>query len=114
MTRSAVRGSRAGSGPAGEPGDGPRAEFQTVEFWCALGHRTGCSFAVGVEVPERWACRCGRPAGRDHDDAPQTPSTRTGKSHLEYVQDRRDPAAAEELLRVALEGLSARRAGIEV
>ncbi len=62
-------------GPMGEAERGESAPRQMVSYYCAKGHVTRPSFAIGDdrEIPAEWDCpvrasrgaRCGQPAGAD-------------------------------------------------
>jgi hypothetical protein len=40
------------------------APRQVVTYLCTREHLVSVPFAVGVEVPDVWECRCGQPATR--------------------------------------------------
>ena len=103
MSRNPLRGSRAGSGPAGEPERGLGEPQKRVSFWCAHHHHTSPRFAVSAEVPLTWECpHCGLTAGRDKTNPPPASRVQPFKTHLAYVRDRRDEQAGEAILREAL------------
>lgn len=107
MTTHALRGSRIGAGPMGEPARGDLAARTTHSFWCSEGHETLVAFADEVATPPDWDCsRCSRRAGRDRTAPPERAGAYVYKSHLQYVQERRTPVEAEALL---AEALAARR-----
>lgn len=100
-----IRGIKVGAGPVGDIERGELAPSQTVSYYCANGHETSVSFAIGdeVEVPETWACRkCGFDAGQDPDSPPPPPSVEVFKTHLDYVKERRNAKDGEEILAEAL------------
>ncbi len=106
--RNALRGSRAGAGPTGEPVRGASEPRTTVTFWCASDHDTSASFANTAVAPPTWDCRrCGLPAGRDRAHPPAAGRVPSGKSHLTHVHERRDVDAGEALLEEALAKLRA-------
>ncbi len=110
---SAIKGSRVGSGPAGEAERGQRAPSITVRYWCANGHESTASFAdgEGIETPHTWDCpRCGMPAGQDKDNPPEAVRTEPFKTHLAYVKERRSDDDGAALLEEALSTM--RRRGI--
>lgn len=101
---SAIRGSRVGAGPMGEAERGTPAARSYVSFWCANGHESKPSFAVGVSAPDVWDCpRCGWPAGTDKDDPPGPPKIEPYKTHLAYVKERRTDGDGGDLLAEALD-----------
>jgi hypothetical protein len=105
---SALRGSRIGSGPLGEPERGDLIERVTVAFWCASGHLTRPLFAATAVIPDVWEChRCGQPAGQDRDNPPPALNVEPYKTHLAYLRERRSDADAEILLAEALARLRA-------
>lgn len=107
---SAIRGSRIGAGPMGESERGERAPRREMSFFCANGHETRPSFAREAEVPATWDCpRCGLPAGQDRDAPPAPPRTEPYKTHLKYVQERRDAAESDAILAEALQKLRSAR-----
>ena len=117
---SAIRGSRVGAGPMGEDERGDSAPRQRVEYFCARGHVTAPSFALGdendsPEIPLEWDCpRCGAPAGLDKDNPPEPISNQPFKTHLAYVKERRTDEEGEALLNEALDTLRARRSPVAV
>ncbi|WP_102508779.1 RNA polymerase-binding protein RbpA [Sanguibacter massiliensis] len=110
----AIRGSRVGAGPMGEAERGDLAERHSVAYWCANGHQTRATFAIGpsTEIPEQWDCtRCGYPAGLDADAPPSPVRNEPYKTHLAYVKERRSDEDGSALLDEALAALRARRGG---
>ncbi|WP_462417612.1 RNA polymerase-binding protein RbpA [Kytococcus sp. Marseille-QA3725] len=108
----AIRGTRVGSGPMGEMERGESAAATEVFYHCCNGHATPVRFSAEVSdgLPEEWDCvRCGLPAGRDGANPPAAPSIKPYKTHLAYVQERRDEAAGEALLGEALTRLREQR-----
>ncbi|MGC4173927.1 RNA polymerase-binding protein RbpA [Demequina sp.] len=111
----AIRGSRVGAGPMGEDERGESAPRQTVSYYCARGHVTSPSFAIGEdsEIPVEWDCpKCGLPAGLDADNPPEPLRNEPYKTHLAYVKERRTDKEGEALLDEALEALRARRTAV--
>jgi hypothetical protein len=109
MKTGAVRATRVGSGPAGEPyGGGFTVAKIVVPYDCANGHRTTVPFISTVIVPPQWECRvCSEPAGTIPIDPPQPDSSRAagfmgGKTHLGHVKSRRSPAEGEALMAESL------------
>jgi hypothetical protein len=110
----AIRGSRVGAGPLGETERGDVAPRAQVSYWCANGHETRPSFAVGhdIALPETWDCpRCGFPAGLDPAAPPVPVRTEVYKTHLAYVKERRSEEDGAALLEEALATLRRRRGG---
>jgi hypothetical protein len=89
-----------------------------VQYFCAKGHVTSPSFAIGdeqdsPEIPLEWDCpRCGLPAGLDADNPPEPLRNEPYKTHLAYVKERRTDAEGEALLEEALSDLRARRSEV--
>lgn len=112
---SAIRGSRVGAGPMGEDERGESAPRQVVNYYCAQGHVTSPSFALGdesdsPEIPLEWDCpKCGSPAGLDKENPPEPIRNTPFKTHLAYVKERRTEEEGEALLNEALDSLRARR-----
>ncbi|MDN4481832.1 RNA polymerase-binding protein RbpA [Demequina muriae] len=115
---SAIRGSRVGAGPLGEDERGESAPRQMVQYFCARGHVTSPSFAMGdegeaPEIPLEWDCpKCGFPAGLDADNPPEPIRNEPFKTHLAYVKERRSEEEGEALLAEALDVLRQRRMAI--
>jgi rubredoxin len=106
MAGGGIRGSKIGAGPLGEPERGDAAPRRRVSFYCVNGHETRPAFAEEAEVPATWDCpRCGVLAGQDKDAPPPTAKAAPFKTHLAYVQERRNPQESEELLHEALQNL---------
>jgi hypothetical protein len=106
MAGGGIRGSKIGAGPLGEPERGEAAPRRRVTFYCANQHETRPAFAEEAKVPETWDCpRCGLPAGPDKDAPPPASKIAPFKTHLAYVQERRNPQESEELLNEALANL---------
>jgi len=86
-----------------------------VSYYCARGHVTSPSFAIGEdqEVPVEWDCpKCGLPAGLDSNNPPEPMRAEPYKTHLAYVKERRTDKEGEALLDEALEALRARRTSV--
>jgi RNA polymerase-binding protein len=101
----AMRGTRVGSGPAGEPYDRGSAVAKVVVLYhCASGHRTTVPFIWTATPPPQWECRvCSQPAGTDPLDPPARVATYLGeKSHLGRVKSRRSPAEGDALMAESL------------
>lgn len=112
---SAIRGSRVGAGPMGEDERGESAPRQVVSYYCARGHITSPSFAIGgdQEVPVEWDCpKCGLPGGLDAANPPEPLRNEPYKTHLAYVKERRTESEGEALLDEALLTLRSRRSGV--
>ena len=100
-----MRGTRVGSGPAGEPnGRGFTVTKVVVPYYCASGHKTAVPFIWTVTPPRQWECRsCSQPAGTDPlDPPPKVASYLGGKSHLGHVKSRRSPAEGDALMAESL------------
>ena len=68
----AMRGTRVGAGPAGEPyGRGFAVAKVVVLYHCANKHQTLVPFIWTATPPRQWECRvCSQPAGTDPLDPP--------------------------------------------
>ncbi len=113
VSSSAIRGSRVGSGPAGEMDRGYVADRIAVSYWDAYGNETVRYFAANLpdeEIPDIIDCpKTGLPAGRDKDNPPAIVRTEPYKTHLAYVKERRTDEEGEALIEDALRRLRARR-----
>jgi hypothetical protein len=101
----AMQGTRAGSGPAGEPyGRGLGVAKVVVRYYCANGHKTTVPFIGTATLPPQWECRvCSEPAGTDPlDPPPKVASYVGGNSHLGHVKSRRSPAEGDALMAESL------------
>jgi hypothetical protein len=101
----AMRGTRVGAGPVGEPhGRGLAVAKVVVLYHCANGHRTTVPFIWNATPPPQWECRvCSEPAGTDPlDPPPKVASYPGGKSHLGHVKSRRSPAEGDALMAESL------------
>ena len=101
----AMRATRVGAGPAGEPyGGGFTVARIVVPYDCANGHRTTVPFISTVIVPPQWDCRvCSQPAGTDPLDPPALVARYIGeKTHLGRVRDRRTQADGDRLMAESL------------
>lgn len=111
--RSAIRGTRIGSGPMGEQDHGYQAERVGVEYWDGHGNSVVKYYASDIpddEIPEVVDHpKSGLPAGRDKDNPPAPEKLQAYKSHLEYVKERRSDDEAEELLEAALQKVREKR-----
>ena len=113
----AIRGSRVCAGPMGEEERGESAPRQKVTYYCARGHVTSPSFAMGGDqvVPVEWDCpKCGLPAGLDAANPPEPIRNEPYKTHLAYVKERRTESEGEALLDEALVSLRTRRGTVSV
>src|SRR5580698_5020735 len=100
VSNGAIRGTRVGAGPAGEPYDRGLAVAKiVVHYHCANKHQTVVPFIGTVTPPPQWECRvCSQPAGADPLDPPPVVATFLGeKSHLGHVKSRRSPAEGDAL-----------------
>jgi hypothetical protein len=100
-----MRGTRVGSGPAGEPnGRGFTVTKVVVPYYCASGHKTAVPFIWTVTPPPEWECRvCSQPAGTDPVDPPLPIAPLAGeKTHLGRVRDRRTQAEGDALMAESL------------
>lgn len=107
-----IRGSKVGSGPAGDVVRGDIAPSHEVSFYCANGHETIVSFAQEAinDIPQTWTCtKCGFDAGQDPQNPPAPPQTEVFKTHLDYVKERRSDAVGQQILDEALSNLRSRR-----
>lgn len=101
----AMRGTRVGAGPVGEPdGRGLAVAKVVVLYHCANGHRTTVPFIWNATLPPQWECRvCSEPAGTDPLDPPPKVASYLGeKSHLGHVKSRRSPAEGDALMAESL------------
>jgi hypothetical protein len=109
MKAGAMRATRVGAGPAGEPYSGGFTVAKiVVPYHCANGHRTTVPFISTVIVPPQWDCRvCSQPAETMPSDPPPPESSPAaeylgGKSHLGHVKSRRSPAEGDALMAESL------------
>jgi hypothetical protein len=109
MNSGAMRATRVGAGPAGEPyGGGFTVARIFVLYHCANGHRTTVPFISTVIVPPQWDCRvCSQPASTLPVDPPSPDSSQVGeymggKTHLGHVKSRRSPADGDALMAESL------------
>ena len=101
----AMRGTRVGAGPVGEPhGRGLAVDKVVVLYHCANGHTTTVPFVWTATLPPQWECRvCSEPAGTDPlDPPPKVANNLGGKSHLGHVKSRRSPAEGDALMAESL------------
>ena len=101
----AMRGTRVGAGPAGEPYDRGLTVAKVVMLYhCANGHTTTVPFIWTATPPPQWECRiCSQPAGTDPLDPPPVVASYLGeKSHLGRVKSRRSPAEGDALMAESL------------
>jgi hypothetical protein len=93
----------------GEAERGDAAPRIYLPFYCASGHETIPSFAHDAELPEEWDCpKCGMPAGTDKDNPPVLAKTEPYKTHLAYVEERRNEEDGLEVLVEAMARLRGR------
>ena len=101
----AMRGTRVGAGPAGEP-DGRVAMVAKVAvlYHCANGHQTTVPFIWTATLPPQWECRvCSLPAGTDPLNPPPPVAPNVGENtHLGRVKSRRSPAEGAALMAESL------------
>ncbi len=105
VNQGAVRGTRVGGGPAGEPyGRGSTVAKIVVVYHCANGHRTTVPFIWTATPPRQWECRvCSQPGGTDPlDPPPRSRATWAKQSHLGRVKNRRSPAEGDALMAESL------------
>jgi hypothetical protein len=109
MNTGAMRATRVGAGPAGEPYDGGFTVAKVVVLYhCANGHRTAVPFISTVTVPPQWDCRiCWEPAGTIPVASPPPDSSRAvgypgGKTPLDHVKSRRSPEEGDALMAESL------------
>ena len=101
----AMRGTKVGAGPAGEPeGRVLTVAKVVVRYYCASGHRTAVPFIWTATPPPQWECRvCSQPAGTDPLDPPALVARYIGeKTHLGRVRDRRTQADGDRLMAESL------------
>ncbi len=105
VNNGAMRGTRVGSGPPGEPySRGFPVAKVVVLYYCANGHRTTVPFIGTATPPPQWECRvCSQPAGTDPLDPPSLVARNMGeKTHLGHVRDRRTQAEGDLLMAESL------------
>jgi RNA polymerase-binding protein len=56
------------------------APRQVITYLCTREHLVTVPFAIEVEVPEVWDCRCGQPATRVVADGPSEPQVNQGET----------------------------------
>jgi rubredoxin len=99
----------------GEAERGEAAPRLYVSYYCANGHETRPAFAADAQIPEMWECpKCGLPANLDQDNPPPPPKNTPYKTHLMYVQERRTPEEAKQILQEAVDDLHKRKLNGEV
>jgi RNA polymerase-binding protein len=105
----AMRGTRVGAGPAGEPYDrGFTVAKVVVLYHCANKHQTLVPFIWTATPPPQWECRvCSQPAETIPIGPPPPDSSRVArylgaKSHLGLVKSRRSPAEGDALMAESL------------
>ncbi len=105
VSNGAMRATRVGAGPAGEPyGRGFAVAKVVVLYHCANKHQTLVPFIWTVTPPPQWECRvCSQPAGTDPLDPPPRVARYMGeKTHLGRVRDRRTQAEGDRLMAESL------------
>jgi hypothetical protein len=101
----ALKGTRVGAGPAGEPYDGGFTVAKVVVIYhCANKHQTLVPFSWTASPPPQWECRvCSQPAGTDPLDPPPLVARYVGeKTHMERVRDRRTQVEGDRLITESL------------
>jgi hypothetical protein len=101
----AMRGTRVGAGPVGEPdGRGLAVAKVVVLYHCANGHRTTVPFIWTATLPPQWECRvCSLPAGTDPlNPPPPVAAFAEGNTHLGRVKSRRSAADGDALMAESL------------
>lgn len=79
------------------------APRQVITFHCRNRHETTKAFALSAPMPDEWDCgTCGAPAGRDPKNPPPPVTIEPFKTHLTYVQERRNSDEQDEILTEAL------------
>jgi hypothetical protein len=103
VNNGAMRGTRVGAGPAGEPyGRGFTVRRVVVVYHCANWHRTTVPFSWTATPPPQWECRiCSQPAGTDPVNPPAR-VTGSQQTHLGRVKSRRSPAEGDALMAESL------------
>jgi hypothetical protein len=109
VSSGAMRATRVGAGPAGEPyGRGSAVAQVVVLYYCPGGHKTTVPFISTVTVPPQWECRvCSRSAGTIPIDPPPPDSSRAARylraeNHLRHVKSRRSAAEGDALMAESL------------
>ncbi len=109
ISSGAMRATRVGGGPAGEPyARGLAIAKVVVLYYCPDGHNTSVPFISTVTVPSQWECRvCSLSAGTIPPDPSPPDSSRTARylrarSHLRDVKSRRSDAEGEALMAESL------------
>jgi hypothetical protein len=109
VSSGAMRATRVGAGPAGEPyGRGLAVAQVVVLYYCPGGHKTTVPFISTVTVPPQWECRvCSRSAGTIPIDPPPPDSSRAARylraeNHLRHVKSRRSAAEGDALMAESL------------
>jgi RNA polymerase-binding protein len=109
ISSGAMRATRVGAGPAGEPhGRGLAVAKVVVLYYCPGGHNTTVPFISTAAVPPQWECRvCSRSAGTIPIDPPPPDSSRAAsylraRSHLRDVKSRRSAAEGDALMAESL------------
>ena len=106
----AIRGTRVGGGPVRWSERSEQVPRRIFHYFCANGHVTELTFAMGVDAPATWDCpHCGGPAGQDEHNPPPARRAEPYKSHLAYVKERRSDEDGEAILAEALAALRQRR-----
>jgi hypothetical protein len=100
----AMKGTRVGAGPAGEPSvRGFTVGKVVVLYHCANGHRTAVPFIWTATLPPQWECRvCSQPAGTDPLDPPTVAKYVGDNTHLGRVKSRRSSADGDALMAESL------------
>jgi hypothetical protein len=109
VSSGAMRATRVGAGPAGEPyGRGSAVAQVVVLYYCPGGHKTTVPFISTVTVPPQWECRiCSRSAGTIPIDPPPPDNSRAARylraeNHLRHVKSRRSAAEGDALMAESL------------
>ena len=109
VSSGAMRATRVGAGPAGEPyGRGLTVAQVVVLYYCPGGHKTTVPFISTVTVPPQWECRvCSRSAGTIPIDPPPPDNSRAARdlraeNHLRHVKSRRSAAEGDALMAESL------------
>ena len=105
MHNGIMRGTRVGSGRAGEQDDRGYTVAKVVMLYhCANGHHTTVPFIWTATLPPQWECRvCSSPAGTDPLNPPPPVTPNDGENaHLASVKSRRSPAEGAALMAESL------------
>lgn len=99
MAERSLRGTSIGSKSLETDENVEFASRHDVTYVCPEGHRTIVPFADGVEVPDRWECRCGKVAKRENADvADPDNKQKPQRTPWDMLRERRTIPELQELL----------------